>query len=112
MKILIVEDNASVRRLIRSVVSKLADSIFECADGMDAKAAYDEHRPDFVLMDLEMKRLDGIEATRRIIAAWPVAKIIILSNHDDPGLREAADKAGACGYVRKENLLEIVFLLH
>ncbi|MDQ2949030.1 MAG: response regulator transcription factor [Acidobacteriota bacterium] len=111
MTILIVEDNASVRRLIRVVVGDLADSVFECADGMDAMAAYDEHRPDFVLMDIEMKRLDGIQATRRIVAGWPAAKIIVLSNHDDAGLREAAEKAGACGYVRKENLLEIVSLL-
>jgi DNA-binding NarL/FixJ family response regulator len=58
-------------------------------------------------MDIEMPTMDGVTATRRIIAADPSAQIIILTNHDHPSLREAARCAGACGYALKENLLAV-----
>jgi CheY-like chemotaxis protein len=111
MKLLIVENNAAVRQVIRSIVANPADEVHECIDGMDALAAYIANRPDFVLMDIEMNGLDGITATRRIKAAHPAAKIIIVTNYDDPALREAARNAGACGYVLKENLFEVSSLL-
>jgi CheY-like chemotaxis protein len=111
LKLLIVEDSASVRRLIKSLVALLADEIHECADGAEALAAYNSHRPDFVLMDIQMGLLDGIEATRRIKAADPAARIIIVTDYDQPDLREAAQQAGACAYVVKENLLEVVEFL-
>jgi CheY-like chemotaxis protein len=107
MTVLIVEDNASVRRLIRSVVASVAEEIHECGDGTTALPAYVEYRPDVVLMDIEMKELDGIAATRRIKAAHPAANIVIVTNYDDADLREAARNAGACGYVLKHSLLEI-----
>jgi DNA-binding NarL/FixJ family response regulator len=58
-----------------------------------------------------MGRVDGITATARIIAADPSARIIIVTDHDQDDLREAARKAGACGYVVKENLLELLRIL-
>jgi CheY-like chemotaxis protein len=111
MRVLIVEDNASVRRLIRRIVTGVASEIHECEDGAAAVAAYLEHRPDFVLMDIEMKELDGIAATLRIKAACPAANIIMVTNYDDSELREAARDAGACGYVLKHSLLEIKDML-
>jgi DNA-binding NarL/FixJ family response regulator len=107
MTVLIVEDNASVRRLIRTIVAKVAGEIHECGDGAAALAAYLEYRPDVVLMDIEMKDLDGIAATMQIKAAHPTANIVIVTNYDDAELREAARNAGACGYVLKHSLLEI-----
>lgn len=112
MKLLIVEDNAAVRRVIRSIVASVADDIHECADGSDALQYYRDWHPDFVLMDIEMKRVDGITATQQIVASDPMAKIVIVTNYDDVVLRDAAQKAGACGYIVKENLLEIPSLLH
>jgi len=107
MTVLIVEDNASVRQLIRSIVANLAEKIHECEDGAMALAAYLEYRPDVVLMDIEMKELDGIAATTQIKAAHPAANVVIVTNYDDAELREAARNAGACGYVLKHSLLEI-----
>ena len=111
MKLLIVEDNSSIRRLIRSIVENLAEEVHECEDGAEAFAAYIAHRPDFVLMDIAMKVVDGITATRLIKAADASAMIIIVTNYDDADLREAASIAGAWGYVLKENLLELRRLL-
>ena len=68
MKLLIVENNQDMRRLIVQIVRKLSDAIFECEDGSEALAAYREHQPDWVLMDIEMPLIDGISATRQIIA--------------------------------------------
>jgi CheY-like chemotaxis protein len=111
MKLLIVEDNPTVRRLIRSVVGSLADEIYECEDGAEAVIAYAAHKPDFVLMDIAMKSVDGITATRQITATDRSARVIIVTSFDQPDLREAAQAAGACGYVLKENLLEVLRLL-
>jgi len=107
MRLLIVEDNLGVRGLIKRAMAGLGAEVVECADGAEAVAAYAAERPDFVLMDIEMPTMDGITATRQIIAADPSARIIILTSHDQPSLREAAREAGACSYALKENLLSI-----
>ena len=111
MKILIVDDNASVRRLIRSILPPLTSEIFECANGADALTIYQARRPDVVLMDIRMDEMDGIQATERIKAADQGARILIVTDYDDEELRRAAMRAGACGYVLKYNLLALVQLL-
>ncbi|HKV39506.1 MAG TPA: response regulator, partial [Blastocatellia bacterium] len=68
--------------------------------------------PDWVLMDLEMKDMDGLVAASRIKNAAPKARIIIVTNYDDSRLRDAAREAGACAYVLKDDLValrDIVF---
>jgi CheY-like chemotaxis protein len=111
MRILIVEDNPSVRRMMVSFLSRVADEIRECGDGAEAVAAYSQWRPDWVLMDIKMGDVDGLTATGRIKAQFPEAKIVIVTNHDDEDLRQAADEAGACAYVLKQNLLDLKGLL-
>jgi DNA-binding NarL/FixJ family response regulator len=111
MKLMIVEDHPGVRKVIRNLVATVAPEICECADGGGALALYRRERPDFVLMDLQMEGVDGITATRQLKAVDPKARVIIVTDYDQPDLREAAYQAGACGYVSKENLLELVRLL-
>lgn len=107
MSFLIVDDNSVMRRTIRRVVNEFANEIIECDDGADAFAAYEKHQPDWVLMDVEMQEKDGLTATREICTSFPLAHIIIITKHNDNEMREAAQKAGACGFVAKENLLEL-----
>ena len=107
MNFLIVEDNDQMRRVIKSVVQSFAGCIYECSDGAEALPAYAQYRPDWVLMDIRMKELDGIAATRQIKAAFPEANIMIVTDYDDPDLREAARAAGACEFVMKEKLLDV-----
>lgn len=107
MKILIFEDSAPLRRMLRSVLAPLTAEIFECGDGQGALAAYATHQPDWVLMDIKMGEVDGITATREITANYPEARVLILTAYDDDALREAARSAGACEYVVKENLFEL-----
>ena len=111
MKILIVEDNAGVRRLLRRVVGETASCIIECADGEDALAAYREQRPDIVLMDIRMPRVDGLAATRQIVEAYPSARIVVVTDYDDETLRRTAKEAGACAYALKQNLTDLAQLV-
>lgn len=106
-KILIVDDSEPVRRTIRSLLRKVAGEFHECSDGDEAVDAYARFRPDWVVMDVEMERIDGITATRWIVAGFPDAKIAIVTNYDEPALRTAAREAGARAYVLKENLLAL-----
>jgi CheY-like chemotaxis protein len=112
LKILIVDDNASVRRLIRSILLPVAGEICECTDGTAALASYQAQMPDLVLMDVRMKDMDGIAATARIFAADPRANIVIVTDYDDDVLRQAAARAGASAYILKENLLDLLAFLN
>lgn len=107
MKLLIAEDNEAMRRMICSVVADLADCVIECSDGAAAVAAYGEHHPDWVFMDLRMQGMDGLQATRAIKAEWPEARVVIVTSYNDTKLRAEANKVGACGYVLKEELLAL-----
>ena len=107
MTVLIVDDSELMRRLIKALIGGVADVIVECASGEAAYAAYAAHRPDWVLMDIQLPGLDGVAATGQIRAEFPDARILIVSDYGDERLRAAARAAGACGYVLKENLLEV-----
>jgi two-component system response regulator DegU len=107
MTILIVEDNPTVRRLIRRAISDIADTVVECEDGADSLEAYIAHRPHIVLMDVRMPRMDGLTATRKLLRAYPAAKVVILTDYNDDELRSAAREAGACAYALKHNLTEL-----
>ncbi len=104
MTILIADDNPPVRRIIRSLVAREGVKIYECSDGVEAVAAYVEYFPDWVLMDIEMRNMDGIAATQAIRALNPQARIIVVTSYDDPELRAATEEAGAAAYVVKDDL--------
>jgi len=111
MKVLIVEDSEPMRRAIRNIVEDLAERVYECVDGRDAVAQFAKHQPDWVLMDIKMKEVDGLAATRQIVTLFPAARIVILTSYDEASFRDEARQAGACGYVLKENLLELEDIL-
>ncbi|MCA1623493.1 MAG: response regulator transcription factor [Acidobacteria bacterium] len=109
--VLIVDDSQPMRELIKMTLAGVAEIVGECADGADALAAYKRLRPDWVLMDIGMKNMDGITATRQITAAHPQARIMIVTDYNDDDLRRAAREAGACQFIVKENLLDILEIL-
>jgi CheY-like chemotaxis protein len=111
MTILIVDDNRSMRRILARAVEKSAAKIWECADGKDALAAYIDHSPVVVLMDVQMPGLDGLAATRQIVSFDAAARVVIVTDFDDEELRAAARDAGASGYVLKQDLTALDALL-
>ena len=112
MKFLVIEDDARVRRMIKTIIADSSDSVYECSDGAQARASYAEHLPDWVLMDLMMPQVDGITATIQIKSSFPAAKIIIVTSHESRVMREAAAQAGAFAYILKENLLDLRGLIN
>lgn len=108
MNVLIVEDNLRMRRMIKSIVTRIANRIDECEDGDEAVKLYTKNRHDWVLMDIHLRETNGIEATRKIISNFEEAKIIIVTNYNDAHFRESAREAGAIDYILKENLLDIL----
>ncbi|MCX6902982.1 MAG: response regulator transcription factor [Verrucomicrobia bacterium] len=108
---MLVEDDAKLRTLTKSLLSDLPAEFVECADGRDALAAYRDHRPDWVLMDLQMPEMDGLTATRQITGAFPQARVLIVTQFEGQHLRAAARQAGARGYVLKEDLLQVRALI-
>lgn len=107
MMLMIVDDNSQVRRVIRRICQDFADAFCECADGSEALALYRAQQPDLVVMDVSMEVMDGLTATRQILAAFPTARIVITTRFDDAEMREAARQAGACAFVPKDDLLAL-----
>jgi two-component system chemotaxis response regulator CheY len=107
MKLLIVEDSAPMREMIRLMALSEADEARECADGESSLLAYAEFQPDWVTMDLSMPGMDGLTATRRLKERYPDARVVVVTQHGERSMREAALEAGAAHYFLKDNLREL-----
>jgi DNA-binding NarL/FixJ family response regulator len=106
IRILLADDHAVVRDGVRALLEKQIDMavVAEAADGREAVQLAEELLPDVVVMDVGMPGLNGIEATRRIIAAHPQIGVVILSMHQDESYVLRSLKAGAKGYLLKDSL--------
>jgi len=107
MKLLIVDDNTGMRSMLRGICNEMFAEINECKDGDEAVEAYDVQKPDWVLMDIKMKKMDGITATKKIKIKYPGAKIIIVSQYNDKNFIEESIKSGAMEFVSKEDLTRV-----
>jgi DNA-binding NarL/FixJ family response regulator len=103
-RILIADDQPLVRVGLRKILEAEPDLdvVAEAADGEDAVAETRLHRPEVVLMDIRMPVLDGIEATRRIVAAQPAARVLILTTFGLDTYVFDALRAGASGFMLKD----------
>jgi two-component system, NarL family, response regulator NreC len=104
--ILIVDDHAAVRGSIRSMMESHSEwkVCGEATDGLDAIEKAATLRPDLVLMDLSMPRLDGLEATRIIRREIPTTHVLVISQNDPAVSSCLAIEAGAWAYVSKDAL--------
>jgi DNA-binding NarL/FixJ family response regulator len=104
IRVLVADDHAVVRSGIAQLVASAPDLelVAACEDGAAAVAAAAETPPDVVLMDLAMPELDGIEATRRILAGAPRTQVVILTSYSDTDRIVAALEAGAVRYLLKD----------
>ena len=107
MKVMIVDDHAGVRNLIRQLLAVPGDSFVECATAQEAVQAARDFKPDYVTMDVRLPDLSGLEAARAIRAIHPPSRVIIVTSYDQPFLRQTASEVGAIAYVLKDNLAEL-----
>ncbi|WP_201714867.1 response regulator transcription factor [Rossellomorea arthrocnemi] len=103
IKVVFVDDHEMVRIGVSSYLSAQADIdvVGEASDGREGVQLALEMRPDIILMDLVMKEMDGIQATKEIIQEWPEAKIIIVTSFLDDDKVYPALEAGAVSYMLK-----------
>jgi DNA-binding NarL/FixJ family response regulator len=104
IRVLVADDQAVVREGLMTLLQVAAgiEPVAAAADGEEAVVLAARHRPQVVLMDLRMPRLDGVEATRRIRAAQPDTEIVVLTTHADDQSILGALQAGARGYLTKD----------
>jgi DNA-binding NarL/FixJ family response regulator len=102
VRVLVVEDHAVVRSSLGLLLASYGATVVgEAADGETAVTLALELRPEIILMDITLAGLDGIEATRRITAAWPAARVLALTMHAEDVYLVQFLQAGGAGYVRK-----------
>lgn len=102
LRVVVADDHAIVREGLRGVLQTAGiEVVAEAGDGVQAVAATATHRPDVVLMDLQMPTMGGVEATRRVLAEQPEVAVLVLTMYDDDGAVVDALAAGARGYLLK-----------
>lgn len=112
---LIVDDNikmrAAVQKILKAQSKNKITRIIECENGKEATELYTLHKPEWTIMDIKMPVMDGLEASKTILQSYPEAKIIILTQYNDPEYCELAQKIGIKAFVLKENLADISTLI-
>jgi DNA-binding NarL/FixJ family response regulator len=103
LKVLLVDDHALVRRGFRRMLEDepTFQVVGEASDGLEAVESAEKLQPDVIVMDCALPQLNGIEASRRILASKPQTAILMLSMHSEDTLIRQALEAGAKGYVLK-----------
>jgi DNA-binding NarL/FixJ family response regulator len=114
IRVLLADDDALLRAGLAVVLGTASDLtvVAEAADGLQAVELCREHTPDVVLMDVRMPGIDGIEATRRVVAALPEVRVLVLTTFQHDEYVWGALRAGASGFLLKraspERLLDAV----
>ena len=108
VKILLADDHEIIRDGLRSLIEKQPGMqvVAEAENGQAAIKMNRKFRPDVIVMDIHMPELNGIEATRRIVAEFPDAKVVVFSMHSDQQFVIGALKAGVSGYLLKDSAFE------
>lgn len=104
IRILLADDHRFFRDGVRALLSGVPEFVVvdEAGNGEEAVSKAEKHRPDVILMDLQMPGLTGVEATRRILRAHPQTGVIIITMFEDTDSVLAALRAGARGYILKD----------
>ena len=105
VRILVVDDHPIVRHGLRTLLGGRPEweIIDEAEDGVEAVEKADRLKPDVVVLDVSMPRMDGLEACRRIRKSVPKSEVLIVTQHDSPQMMREALGVGARGYIVKSD---------
>jgi DNA-binding NarL/FixJ family response regulator len=105
-RILLADDHAVVRQGFKLILNQEPDLevVGEASDGVEAVRLTQQLKPDIVIMDIGMPKVNGVEATRRIVENFPESKVVILSMHKDAVYVRETLRSGAKGYLLKESI--------
>jgi len=106
VRVLTVDDQPLFRDAARAVIAATPgfEALAEVASGEDALALIERLRPDFVLLDISLPGIDGLETSRRLTATSDAPLVVLISADDDPVLRDSARDYGAAGFISKQEL--------
>ena len=107
MKYLIIEENQKMIKIIEEIISITENSFVECTNVNEALSSYSNHLPDFVLLDIQINNMLGLDLLKRFHIEFPAAKIIIITDYDTPASRFAVTNEGALAFISKDNLFEL-----
>lgn len=111
-KVLIVDDSSFMRKRLKEVLEESGHEVVgQASDGMDAFEVYKKCNPDVVIMDVTMRRLDGISSARLIKAFDPGSKIIFMSMVTNQRVIDEAKTLGALDYIPKDSYEHLLSLL-
>jgi len=102
-RVLICDDHWIVRQAIRGRLDEIPgfEVVAEVGDGESVMSAVREHRPDLVLIDVEMPGMNGIEAMARVLSRWPEVRVLVFTAHEEDALVRLAAREGAAGFLVK-----------
>jgi CheY-like chemotaxis protein len=105
LKVLVVDDYEPICRLVCSILEKADFQVVgQASDGLEALQKAEELRPDLILLDIGLPKLNGMDAARRLLKLTPHAKILFLSQESSPDVVQEALNLGALGYVHKSRV--------
>ncbi|MDJ0840769.1 MAG: response regulator [Acidobacteriota bacterium] len=106
MKMLIVARSAGLKKMVLKTLDRegIAVQITACTQADRALDLYGEHKPDWVLMDLDLTGGNGLQAADRLITAWPCARVVFLTDYDDSEYLAGMRASGGKAYLLKEHI--------
>lgn len=109
LRTLLVDDNVEIRNVLRLMLQERTECVVigEASDGLHAVEQAKELKPDLILLDLSLPKLNGMEAGRRIRKLCPQSKIIFLSQDNSPEIVQGALRLGAAGYLLKSDATDL-----
>lgn len=109
MKIIIIDDDYLVVNSLKTIITASGIDVLDVGyDGLEAIELFKQHKPDVILMDIRMEKLNGIDATKEILAIDSEAKILLITTFQDDEYISAALSLGCRGYILKQNIKGII----
>jgi DNA-binding NarL/FixJ family response regulator len=104
VRVVLADDHALLRAGLRALLDSFEGVavVAEAGDGLEALEQVGRHRPDLLLADIAMPRMNGLDLTRRVVAEYPATRVLVLSMHSSEEYAGQALRAGAGGYLLKE----------